>query len=265
MSRAILTVLLIVLLNVLVGCEGMDSGRGQVVPAGAKEFSGTGSVAGVATAAEADIVEQVSINRQAYRRYLGLLVEHYTKSGNNMKLMWAEKELAGLDAVVQYNYIVEASLAGPNLKAVASIAEADYMYDDAWRTEKKARGLIIIVDENLLRVALDKYNQLIKRHPSSNKIDDAAFRAAGIYEHFQDYSIAALYYQRASQWDPDTVHPAAFKAAYNLDRRLHRRAEALELYQQAVKNENLSINYRAFAEKRIKELTRSDQGGEEGK
>ena len=265
MSRAILTVLLIVLLNVLVGCEGMDSGRSQVVPAGAKKFFGTGSIVGVATAAEADIVEQVSINRQAYRRYLGVLVGHYTKSGNNMKLMWAEKELAALDAVVQYNYIVEASLAGPNLKAIASIAEADYMYDDALRIEKRARGLIVIVDENLLRVALDKYNQLIKRHPSSDKIDDAAFKAGGIYEHFRDYSIAALYYQRAFQWDPGTFHPAVFKAAYNLDRRLHRRAEALELYQQAVKNGNLSISYREFAEERIKELTRSDQVGEEGK
>ena len=57
---------------------------------------------------------------------------------------------------------------------------------------KKARELIIITNEDMLRVALDKYNQLIRKHPPSDKIDDAAYRAAGIYEYFKDYTIAIL-------------------------------------------------------------------------
>jgi tetratricopeptide (TPR) repeat protein len=108
-------------------------------------------------------------------------------------------------------------------------------------------------------LALDKYNQLIRKHPSSDKIDDAAFKAGGIYEHFKDYTIALLYYQRAYQWNPKTPYPAKFKAAFMLDKRLHRRAEALELYQQALqKEEKQHIDWRRFAEKRVRELTKQE-------
>jgi len=258
MAKAILTVLLIVLLNVLVGCYEADSGRSQLLPARLKSVP-------VVNAGEADIIEQMANNRSAYHQYLESLVAHYKKTGNNMKLVWAESELKRLDKMPQYNYIIEASVAGPDLKAKNSITIADYMYDEAYRLEKRAKMLILIVDEDLLRVALDKYNQLIRKHPSSDKIDDAAYRAGGIFEHFKDYTIAVLYYQRAYQWDPDTIHPARFKAAYVLDEYLLRRAEALELYQQAIEKENLSKDCKEFVEKRIAELTKSGESLEESK
>ena len=258
MAKTILTVLLIVLLNVLVGCHGVDSGKSQLMPAPMKAVS-------VVEAGEADIIEQMSINRLAYRQYLESLVAHYEKTGNNMQLGWAENELKKLNKIPQYNYIIEASVAGPNLKARSSITIADYMYDEAFRLEKKAKRLILIKDEDLLRVALDKYNQLIRKHPSSDKIDDAAYRAGGIFEYFRDYTIALLYYQRAYQWHPGTIHPARFKAAYILDEPLHRRAEALKLYEQAVENENLRKNCKEFAEKRIIELIKSGASLEESK
>ncbi len=249
---------LIVLLSVLVGCHEAESGRSQLIPARMKDVS-------VVEAGEADIIEQMSINRLAYRQYLESLVAHYKKTGNNMKLKWAKDELKRLNKMPQYKYIIEASVAGPNLKAKSSITIADYMYDEAYRLEKRAKRLIFIKNENLLRVTLDKYNQLIRKHPSSDKIDDAAYRAGGICEYFKDYKIALLYYQRAYQWDPDTIHPARFKAAYILDKYLHRRAEALELYQQAVKKRNLRMNYKRSAEKRISELTKSGESLEESK
>jgi tetratricopeptide (TPR) repeat protein len=111
-------------------------------------------------------------------------------------------------------------------------------------------------------LALDKYNQLIKKYPTSNKIDDAAYKAGGIYEYFKDYSIAVLYYKRAYQWDPMTIHPARFRAAYILDRRLARRVEALELYEEAIKTEGRYeklVTWREFAEKRVKELSGTDE------
>jgi tetratricopeptide (TPR) repeat protein len=256
MARTILAVLLIVLMNVLVSCRGVDSGKSQLLPAPMKTVS-------VVEAGEADIIEQMSINRLEYRQYLESLVAYYKKTGDNMKLRWAESELRKLNKMPQYNYIIEASVAGPNLKAKDSITIADYMYDEAYRLEKKAKRLILIKDENLLRVALDKYNQLIRKHPSCDKIDDAAYRAAGIFEYFKDYTIALLYYQRAYQWDPNTVHPARFKAAYILDKYLCRRAEALELYQQAVEKEKLSKDCKEFAEKRIIELVKSGETLEE--
>jgi len=216
----------------------------------------------VTTEQESDIVEQMVVDRQAYRQGLESLIEYYTKEGNNMKVTWAQKELAALDGMPQYNYIVEASLAGPALKATTSIHAANYLYEDALRLEKKAKQLIVIVDDNKLLQALDKYNQLIKMYPTSDKIDDAAFKAAEIYEHFKDYTIAVLYYQRADQWDPRSPYPALYRAAYILDRRLHRRAEALALYQQAIKREGLFRGYKEFAEMRIAELTKGDEESE---
>jgi len=259
MARIILPAMLAVLLNVFVGCNGVDSGRAQLMPPRTGPSLGTADVVKVAEAGEVDFAEHVVLNRQAYRKGLELLVQYYTKTGNNMKLTWAKKELEALDTIPQYNYIVEASLAGPGLRASTRIPEAGDLYWAALQLEKKARGLVIIVDENLLRLALDKYNQLIRKHPSSDKIDDAAYKAGRIYEHFQDYTLAALYYQRAYQWENETIYPARFRAAFILDKRLHRRAEALELYQQAIKKEKLSVNYKEFAEKRIRQFTKTDE------
>jgi len=264
MARTILTVLLIVLMNVLVACNSnkVDKSSAKLMMVRTQTAAGSVKAIEVAGARETDIVEQVAVNRQAYRQGLKVLIEYYTKEGNSMKVEWAKKELAALDTMPQYRYIVEAGLAGPDLKATDVVRAADYLYDEALELENKARALVLVVNEDQLRQALDKYNELITMYPSSDKIDDAAYRAAGIYEHFQDYTIAALYYQRADQWDPASAYPALYKAAYILDRRLHRREEAMELYQQAIKKEGLWPSYREFAEMRIAEFTKGDEGAE---
>jgi len=255
MARAILTTVIIVLLNVLVGCRAVDSGASQVLPPSIK----AGSVVKTTNASEPDIIEQMAIDRQAYRNGLESLIAYYSRTGNGMKLTWAKNEMKKLNKVPQYNYLIEASVAPANLRASTSIAEADLIYMDALRFEKKARELIVFTNENDLRMAMYKYNQLIRKYPSSDKIDDAAYKIGGICEYFKDYTIALLYYQRAYQWDPKTVYPARFKAAYLLDKRLHRRAEALKGYQQALEKENLNNKQKEFAEKRVKELTRSGE------
>lgn len=260
MARIVLTGVLVVLLNVLVGCNRADSGRGQLVPKGSKETLVSVSVP--SNALETDIIEQMAINRQAYRQGILSLVQYYTDSGNNMKLEWAKKELAALDSMPQYNYIIEAGIAGPNLKATDVIPEADELYNEAVRLEKAGKRLIVIKNNEKLRLALGKYNQVIRKHPTSDKIDDAAFKAAGLYEHFKDYKIALVYYQRTYQWDKDTMHPARFKAAFILDKRMHRRAEALELYREAIQKEGAYEKYKylkEYAEKRIKEITKTDE------
>jgi tetratricopeptide (TPR) repeat protein len=263
MARIVLTTVLIVLLNVLVGCSGADKGRGRLIPTTVKKFGYTGEVK-VSQKEEIDTVEQMAVNRRAYSNGLKSLIDYYNKVGNNMKLRWAEKELAALDAMPQYKYIIEAEVAGPDLKATTSIPEADELYDDAVRLEKQGGRLVVIKDNDLLRLALDKYNELIKKHPSSDKIDDAAYRAGKIYEYFKDYSIALIYYRRTYQWNDETSYPARFKEAYILDQQLHRRAEALELYKQAIKairKEGEHEEWKLWAEERIEELSESKGGG----
>jgi len=263
MARIVSTAVLIVLLNVLVGCQDIDRGRGQIVPSSPRQKLGPAGVVNIAEMSEADLVEQMTVHRQAYRQGLQLLVGYYTRAGNNMKLQWAEKELAALNTMPKYNYIPEAGPPGPSLKPTASIPEADDIYYEAEEFERKAGLLPLLKDENSLRLALQRYNQLIKQYPSCDKIDDAAYKAGVIYEYFKDYSIALLYYQRAYQWDPETIYPARFRAARVLDQNLHRNAEALELYQQAVKTEGRFEKYREwkeFAIRRIRELQKGEEG-----
>ncbi len=262
MARIVLTAVVIVLLNVLVGCQGVDSGRGQLMPARTRTSLGSAGVVNIAKAGETDFVEQIAVNRQAYRQGLELLIRYYTRTGNNMKFNWAKEELAALDSIPQYKYIVEAEAAGANLRASTSIPEADDLYEDALQLEKEAGVLLIAKNNDLLRLALDKYDRLIRNYPSSDKIDDAAYKAGEIYEYFQDYSIALLYYKRSYQWDPTTTQPARFRSARILDKRLHRNAEALELYREAIKTEGKYVKHRIwkeYAEGRIKALYKTEE------
>ena len=264
MARIVCTGILIVFLNVLVGCQNVDRGRSQLIPRDTRQKLGPATVVDITGTSEADIVEQMAVNRQAYRQGLELLTGYYVRTGNNRKLEWANKELTALNTMPKYNYIIEAEVAPANLKGSASIPDADDLYYDAQQLDKDAGTLPILKNQNQLRLALEKYRELIRKHPSSDKIDDAAYSAGVIQEYFKDYSIALLYFKRTFQWDPDTPHPARFRAARILDKNLHRNNEALQLYQQAVKIEGQFDKYREwreYAERRIRELQKIDEGG----
>jgi len=258
MLRTVVTIAAAAMLAMLVGCES-NQGRGQLMPTRANVLSGSEGVSDVIKSSETDIVEQMVVNRQGYRRGLELLIQHYASVGNNQKLGWARKEMEALDRMPQYKFIIEAEIAGENLRPTRSMPEADALYNTAVEIQRQAEPLIVIKDDALLRVALDKYNQLIAKYPSSDKIDDAAYRAAGIYEYFKDYSIALLYYKRTYQWNPETENPARFHTAFILDKQLHSKSEALELYQEAMKKESRHEEWKTFGEKRIKELTKAEE------
>jgi tetratricopeptide (TPR) repeat protein len=142
--------------------------------------------------------------------------------------------------------------------SVVTASDANALYAEAVHLEEKAGPLMVAKDENLLRKALDKYNLLISKYPKSDKIDDAAFRMARIYEYLKDYDNAVKNYQRTYQWNPQTPTTARFKAAYLLDTQLGRRAEALQIYQEALSKITKSDEHRqwvALAEQRVKELS----------
>ncbi len=263
MARIVLSGVIIVLLSVSLGCQQADSGRGRLISDRGTTAIGTVGSINLLQAGETDIVEQIAINRRAYQQGLELLIRYYTKTGNNMKLKWANKELMSLDSIPQYKYIIEAEILESNLRASTSIPEADDLFNNARKLEKEARVLLIGKNHDKLREALDKYDRLIRSYPTSDKIDDAAFNAGVIYEDFRDYSIALLYFKRAFQWDPETPHPARFRSARILDKRLHRNAEALELYREALNTEGKYGKrriWKEYAEERIRALYKIEGG-----
>ena len=139
--------------------------------------------------------------------------------------------------------------------------DANSLYAEGVTLEEHAGpigSLMVLKDETMLRMALDKYNQIISKYPTSDKISDAAFRMAEIYEYLKDYTNAVKNYQRTYQWNPQTPTTARFKAAYLLDTQLGRRAEALQIYQDALSRITKSNEHRmwvAYAEQRVKELS----------
>jgi tetratricopeptide (TPR) repeat protein len=249
---------MIALVTVLVGCQS-NQGRSQMLPSRDTTSAQTSPATadGAPSADEIDLVEGLSAQRQAYRDSLEKLIKYYSASGNNRNLNWARTELNALDRIPQYRYVVEAWVLPADLKATERIQAADDLYAKAVETETKAGVLPVLKDEEGLRAALTLYNRLLREYPTSDKIDDAAFRMGGIHEYFRDYQIALSFYQRAYQWDPATPYPARFKAAAILDGKLHRRAEALRLYQEALVKEAPYID-KGGVERRIRELTSSN-------
>jgi tetratricopeptide (TPR) repeat protein len=263
MTRTVVTAGVILLLTVSVGCN-TDRGLSQRLPQRTSPYATTPEETATTASMpsdELDLVEQMASHRQGYRRSLQTLVAHYTNVGNNEKLGWAREELRSLDRIPQYRYIVEADVLGPDLKATARIPAADELFEEARTIERQASPFPVLRDEELLRAALVKYGEVIRRFPTSDKIDDAAYRMAIIHDYFNDYTLALKFYQRTYQWDPDNPYPARFKAASILDRKLHRRDEALALYQEAVIKEAQHDEWRMSAENRIRTLSRSKDGG----
>jgi len=257
MARVVLTALLAIIVSISVGCAPMETGRSRLLPV----EPGTVRVEkiDVGQANETDIVEQMVASRDAYRQGLEVLVQYYTQVGHHVKHEWAKKELASLESAPRYDFIIEAGIAGENLRASDSISPANYLFLDGQNLEKQGGIYGIFKNDNTLRLALGKYKTLISKYPTSDKIDDAAYRAGYITEYFKDYKIALIYYQRAYQWDPQTPYPARFREANILDTQLRRRSEALTAYQRALASvkEGEHHNWVSFAKRRVAALTKT--------
>jgi tetratricopeptide (TPR) repeat protein len=260
MTRIVTTAAVMLLLTLLIGCEA-NTGTSQMLPPRTAPYISEPNKPLMAptSADEIDLVEKMASSRQAYRRDLQALIQYYKTAGNHDKMSWAQDELAELNGIHQYQYIIEAQVMPASLRATESIAAADQLYAEAEKLNRDA-GLIpvtMLKDISLLQAALRKYGELISRYPTSDKIDDAAYKMAQIHEGLGDTTIALAFYQRAYQWDPATPWPARYKAADILDRKLHRRAEALQVYEEAIAKDARFTDLRLMAERRVQELNTS--------
>ena len=212
---------------------------------------------------EVDLVEQMAHNRRQYRNQLDELVRFYDRQGNQVKATWATEELANIDQGPQRAYLVVAELAGADLRGDESILEADLLYEEGLNLMKEGIGKLgkFMVDRRKLRLATDKFNELISNYPTSDKIDDAAFQVGEIHNHYlEDYTTALLYYQRVWQWDEQSMLPARFWMGRIYDERLHNRVEAIKYYEQTINLESSYPAHVVHAQNRIRKLNAEMSG-----
>ncbi|MCG3179565.1 MAG: hypothetical protein BIFFINMI_01903 [Phycisphaerae bacterium] len=211
---------------------------------------------------EIDLVEKTASARLSYETYLKALRDYYESQGMHDKRVWADRELEDLAKVRKYRYLVAADTPGAaDVHPRDLIAEANELFMDAKKIYDNNRAVPLVFNKDELRVALNKFDRIIRQYPTSDKVDDAAYYEAEIYKEYFDENLKAIeYYKLAYQADPDTPHPAHFQRAVILDFRLYRRDEALVEYRAVVESDSShdtwqSKSDRDFAAARIKQLT----------
>jgi tetratricopeptide (TPR) repeat protein len=210
---------------------------------------------------ELDLVEEMMMHRAMYARLLHVLATYYTEHGYTDKATWAMTELNDLKRVKPYDYISDAATPVSTLKPKDSIPAANQLFQEGVDLMKKGgHGVPIFYNQETMKQALAKFNELVDTYPTSDKIAEAAFYIGEIHKEYfeeKDNTISLLWYKRAIDWDPKVSLPARFQMAVVYDFRLHNRDKALYWYQEVLDKEQLP-NYKSnvgFSKRRIKELT----------
>jgi hypothetical protein len=256
------------LLTLVSGCN-VDRIRGEKrAPLGAPLAAPTGQTHVVRDAAatdlrtaageEVDLVEAVVDSRTKYHRSLADLQAYYEKRGYAAKQSWADFELAGLKKVKAFRYLDEAEVPEARLDPKDSITEADAQFERGLELMRKGgHGVPVFYRQKNMIEAADVFRGLVEAHPTSDKIDDAAFYLGEIHKEYlpNQESLAVRWYERCWTWNPQSPHPARFQAAVVYDFRLHDRDKALELYKSVLQVETSIASNVRFAQRRIGQLT----------
>ncbi len=263
MLRASIVACVIVVLAGSAGCKTDILGKGRRAPEG--PVAQIDNPPGIelpqireSDAREVDLVESVLTHRAMYRRYLKQLHDYYDTHGYVTKRDWAAFELADIDRIKAFRYLLDAEVPTASLRPTESIAAADRLYARGLELMQQAgRDIPVFYHERSMREALQVFVSLIEQYPTSDKIDDAAFYCGEIHEDYLEKQepLAVRWYERAFTWDPSTPHPARFRAAVTYDYDLQNRKRALELYHAVLQGETADESNLAFATRRIGELT----------
>ena len=116
-----------------------------------------------------------------------------------------------------------------------------------------SRPLVDFVSENKMEIVLQ---EILQKHPTSDKIADVAYELGDLYESkaYKQYDRAAAYFERAYQWRKGTRTDARLRAARLYDKQLNERTKAIELYRDVLAHDTEPERIKE-SEKRLAELT----------
>jgi TolA-binding protein len=206
---------------------------------------------------DVELVEKVLAARRDYQVALEGLRAHYISVQDTERARWTEEELREFHRINKQAYNLDLDVPPPTLKADKNIPEANELYKRAMTFKEKGWGSDFV--DNQRRAEL-LFQQILTSYPESDKIDDAAYRLAELYEGkaYKQYRRAATYYERCFQWNPNTQFDARLRAARLQDKVLANRNEAVRLYEEVLQHET-DPTWEAEAKKRLQELRSTRQ------
>jgi TolA-binding protein len=201
---------------------------------------------------DVELVEKVLAARRDYQVSLEALRAHYISVQDTERERWTEEELREFHRINKQAYNLDLDVPPPTLKAEKNIPEANELYKRAMTYKEKGYGNDYT--DNQRRAEL-LFQQILTSYPESDKIDDAAYRLAEMYEgkSYKQYRRAEVYYERTFQWNPNTQFDARLRAARLQDKVLLNRTEAVRLYEEVLQHET-DPTWEAEAKKRLQEL-----------
>lgn len=192
--------------------------------------------------------------RKAYHKALAATYEHYRNAGDSEHTKWAEEELRAYHLVPKPIYKLEIQ-DNPQVDAanVKNIKEANELFKMATEYKGKGYGTDYVLNQKRAEIVLQ---ELLTRHPNSDKISDVAYELGDLYEGraFKQYERAAAYYERSTQWKKGTVSDAHLRAARLYDKILNERSKAIESYREVIAHDTDPVRVKE-ATKRLADLT----------
>jgi len=201
------------------------------------------------------LVEHVIASRKEYQQSLEALRAYYLSTRDLKRAKWAEEELIQLHRIVKEPFRMDLDAPPPTLKPQYPVPEANELYRRAMTFKDKGWGNDYIDNQHRAEILLQ---ELLTKHPQSDKISDAAYMLGDIYEGkaFKQPHRAAVYFERVFQWAPTTTTDARLRAARLYDRTLGERSKAMDLYREVLAHETEQRRTQE-AQKRLLELSNS--------
>jgi hypothetical protein len=195
-----------------------------------------GKPANLGALKELPMVERVLAARKEYQVSLEKLREHYIKTGDLNKARWAEDELLQFHRMSKQAYVLSLHVPPPTLKGTQNVPEANRLLRQAKAYKDKGWSTDLVDNQRRAELLLQK---ILTEYPMSNKISDVAYELGDLYEGrgYQQYALAAAFYERCYQWNPQTQHDARLRAARLYERQLNDRGKAMAIYKEITTHE----------------------------
>jgi len=185
---------------------------------------------------EVPLVERIMAARKEYQLSLETLRKHYISVGDLQKARWAEDELLQFHRMSKQAYVLSLVVPPPTLKGQQNDPVANELFRNAKKYKDKGMGTEFIDNQRRAEILLQK---VLTEHSHSNIISDTAYQLGDLYEGraYQQYALAAAFFERGYQWNPRTQHDARLRAARLYERQLNDRGKAMTIYKEITTHE----------------------------